>query len=532
MVSTVDGSWARWLFGPPGWKNVLRELVVYTASLFFAVRAFPEPSAVVLVASIAVAVACLLARRRFPAIALVASGLVVSAFCAVLSFSAGRRLGMPVKLGAAVLGCTAVAVLRTVAEVPQEADVLLALVGSGYLLIYITVPAVLGFAVARRGALVEALRERAVHLERERRSLVSEARTRERARIAMDMHDSLGHQLTLISLQAGGLKVTATEPAQARTAAELHEAARRAMVELREIVGVLGRETGQETPPPGSPLERLPDLLDSARATGTAVGYTETGTKVELPRATESAIHRIVQEGLTNAARHAPGAPVMVRLNYESDGVIVEVLNGNAVSPPQRGFGGGRGLSGLRERARLAGGVLHAAPVPGGGFRLAGVLPYDATPAPEPDDALDGFVPSNPLVLNETEALMRRMRNRPVLFGSVIAGVVLIGVALLGFAVYVGVTRQETTIGSLEYVLSLVGAEEQEIVAVLPPPDADTQRQLAAETGAPPENARCVYYYASSSKEPKGSTTAYRFCFRDGLLLEKQKFVVRDPFPF
>ncbi|WP_344876507.1 sensor histidine kinase [Allokutzneria multivorans] len=530
MLSTVDGSRVRWLFGPPGWKNALRETVIYLITLPAVVFPLSQPGPLGPIGGLALGVSCLLARRRWPAFAFAASGVMSGVFMVVLAFSAGRRLSQPVWLGASVLGAVASGVLAKVLVGVTASDHQVAVIGGGAALITASLPAILGYAVARRRTLLEVLRERAFHLERERRSLVSEARTRERARIAMDMHDSLGHQLTLISLQAGGLKVTAAEPEQARTASELHEAARRAMVELREIVGVLGREAGQDAPPHGSPLDRLPVLLNSARATGTAVDYAENGTAIALPRATESAIHRIVQEGLTNVARHAPGAPVAVRVNYEPDGVIVEVVNGVATALPHKDLGGGRGLSGLRERARLAGGVLHAAPTPDGGFRLAGVLPYDATPSPEPADELDGYVPENPLALNETGTVMRRLRDRPVLLGSALVGVVVVGLVAVFVSIYLFSAHLKLSISEAEYEAARVGQSEHDVVAALPPVLSTVQKVFAGSVEPEPVNARCDYHLASTAKLDGSTTTYYRFCFRDGVLHEKRRFVVKDSF--
>jgi signal transduction histidine kinase len=184
-----------------------------------------------------------------------------------------------------------------------------------------------------------------------------QAGPRERARIARDMHDSLGHELTLLALRAGALELAPDLPARHRDAiGELRAGAGAATERLSEIIGLL----------------RFDD--DIATLVGRAVA---SGMQVRLVGDSGSrTAYRVVQESLTNAAKHARGAPVDVELRQTSASVVVSVVNGPS-STPSSGTGG-HGLVGLAERVRLAGGTFEAAPRPDGGFAVVATLGKDA----------------------------------------------------------------------------------------------------------------------------------------------------------
>ncbi|MBB5079632.1 sensor histidine kinase [Nonomuraea endophytica] len=188
----------------------------------------------------------------------------------------------------------------------------------------------------------------------------SQARLRERTRIAHDMHDSLGHDLALIAVRAAGLELSpGLTPAQVKAAGELRVAAADATERLRQIIGLL-REQGESAPldPVGGSVA---ELVERARASGMEITLRLAG---EPPLA-----HRVVQEGLTNAAKHAPGALVTVTVGE----LRVSVVNG-APGGRATAIGGGTGLTALRERVRLAGGILTAGPR-GDGYELTVELP-------------------------------------------------------------------------------------------------------------------------------------------------------------
>lgn len=523
-----------WL-GLSGWRQWTLEIGLYVLVGISVVLLDKPPHPAVLTFAAVITPVCLVIRRRYPATALILGTLALGVTAVALAYGAGRRIGPLYKLLGAVLLHFAVGAAASPLYGESTISSMLAL---GFMVIItlwlILLPAVLGRSSARRTLLVEALRERAVYLERERRSVVAEARMRERTRIAVDMHDSLGHHLTLISLQAGGLKLaTAENSVQAEAASVLHETARRAMEELREIIGVLGAE-GEDARLHARRLDQLPDLLDSARSSGARVTQAETGQPVPLPTPIENAIYRVTQEGLTNALRHAPGGAITVRLNYESDAVIIEVINTPATGPG-RGGGSGQGLAGLRERVRLAGGVLHAARTPEGGFRVAAVLPFEGEPAAEPladpDGPLTPVPATHPLARTEVSTLMQTVRHRPVVTALAIGGVILFSaLSFIGAIAWI-VIRNGVMPEPARYDQVRYGMTEQAMLDLLGGTASNSaELRIADQVGAAPEGTHCRHYYVDGSDLPQNRTEAFRFCFREGKLVQKDRLVVKRPF--
>ncbi|WP_208630477.1 sensor histidine kinase [Amycolatopsis kentuckyensis] len=215
------------------------------------------------------------------------------------------------------------------------------------------------------------------------------ARREEQARIAREMHDVLGHRLSLLSLQAGALEVTATAtPDAAEAAKTVRTTARQSLDDLRQVIGVLrgsgfaDRAPGGPAEPPQPTLADIPDLVTGARQAGLAVNVTillDQASTAPAPLGT--AAYRILQEALTNVLRHAPGAPaeVLVR-GGPGPGLSVEVFN--PLPPhPVPSPGSGTGLTGVNERISLLGGALSAGPVDERTFGLRAWLPW-AAPAP------------------------------------------------------------------------------------------------------------------------------------------------------
>jgi signal transduction histidine kinase len=202
--------------------------------------------------------------------------------------------------------------------------------------------------------------------------LVATLSLNERLRIARDMHDSLGHRLSLVSVQAAALEVSDDLPPKHKEAvAQLARSARDAMDELYELVGAL---RGQAAALPG--LAAVDELVREYRDAGVAVEVEEAGARKPLPEAASHAAYRVVEEGLTNAAKHAPGQPVRLRMAWEPDALLLSLAN--PVAAP--GVAGGHGLNGLHERVGHAGGLLdHRAE--GGEFRLVAMFPATVKPS-------------------------------------------------------------------------------------------------------------------------------------------------------
>ncbi|KUP98648.1 sensor histidine kinase [Thermobifida cellulosilytica] len=252
-----------------------------------------------------------------------------------------------------------------------------------YSMMFLVFPLLVGLWVGTRRQLVENLRERAERLEREQHLLAETAIAAERTRIAREMHDVVAHRVSLMVLHAGGLEVSAPDEQTAKAAELIRTTGREALSELREILGVL-RDGGDAAPTAPQPvLDDLDRLVDSARAVGVPVDLTVTGTPRRLGTQVERTAYRVVQEALTNAARHAPGAAVDVRVDHGRRELTVTVTNGPAavdgVDPVP---GSGYGLVGLRERLALVGGTLVAGPLPDGGWWVRAAIPV--TPAETP----------------------------------------------------------------------------------------------------------------------------------------------------
>jgi signal transduction histidine kinase len=215
-----------------------------------------------------------------------------------------------------------------------------------------------------------------------------EARRRaseERLRIARDLHDVLAHNISLINVQAGvALHLMGERPEQARTAlSAIKQASKDALTELRSVLDILrgGDEHAPRAPAPT--LARLDDLVSQAAAAGLAVRTEIEGEARPVPSGLDGAAFRVLQEALTNVARHAGPATAIVRLSYGERDLTVQV-DDDGLGPASQGghatLGSGRGIVGMRERVTALGGELEAGPRPGGGFRVRARLPLGGAP--------------------------------------------------------------------------------------------------------------------------------------------------------
>jgi signal transduction histidine kinase len=208
----------------------------------------------------------------------------------------------------------------------------------------------------------------------------------ERMRIARDLHDVVAHNISVINVQANtALHLMDRQPDRARSAlTTINEVSGQALVELRSVLGVLRAvdEGAPRTPAPG--LARLGDLADTAAAAGLAVRVEESGERVPLPADVDLAAYRIVQEALTNSARHSGGTKAIIRIVYGKDALVIEVDDDGARRPPGglpgQPYGTGSGIAGMTERAAALGGTLQARPRPSGGFAVQARLPLHRVP--------------------------------------------------------------------------------------------------------------------------------------------------------
>ncbi|WP_445277596.1 sensor histidine kinase [Streptomyces sp. DSM 41033] len=502
-----------------------------------------------------------LLRRGLPASVLLAAAAGSAPFFGfaplllVVAWSAGRRidgLGRACGVFALAYGLA----LGLTAAWESHASLPLLAVAGMFILVAIVVPGLAGRYWSQRRALTDTLHEYNAQLLRERAMIVGQARMLERQRIAQDMHDSLGHQLALIAVHTGALEVDRELTGQQREAVGvLREASVAAMHELRDVVGVL-RDGADANSPAGAPqggddpgapsrgVAGIDDLAETSRKAGTAVEIRRSGEVRPLATTADHAAYRVVQEGLTNAHKHAPGASISIGLRYEPDSLVVEVANGPVAEPMPSGVAsGGQGLTGLAERARLVGGMVHAGPTADGGFRLAGVLPYTS-----PGDARKTFVapqddfraqsPAGPggeagpviewngLPKELARAVNRTKRGNGIAIGCGVAA--LIGVVLV-IAVVVGVVllvreADKTMIEPAQYEAVKIGQSERSVRDALP--HGDSFMNTGPGAGAPPEpdGSTCLTLLSSEIGSSLDADPVFRFCFKDGKLIEKKSF--------
>lgn len=506
-----------------------------------------------------------LLRRRLPAGVLVlAGGLapVLGGFGVVLwlaGWSAGRRIaGVGRALGVFTLSY-AVFVGGSVLDAGAwRAPLVLVLFTTLYYFTTTVVPGLASRYWTQRRTLLDALRERNAQLVREHAMVAGQARLRERQRIAQDMHDSLGHRLALISVHTGALEVDQELTTRQRAVVGvLRDASVTAMRELREVVGIL--RDGVEAPVAGKAgraargTAGIPELVASAPA-GNEIELCSSGEARVLAPAADHAAYRIVQEALTNAYKHAPGARITVSLRYEPDSLVVEVVNGAGGPVGGEVVSGGQGLTGLHERARLVGGLVHAGPVTGGGFRVAAMLPYGfgGTAGGEPGqlapfvaEGNDFRVKTPELVPGEGDPVAVRQvwsaperewpdggeeahRSGRFALGcgmAVAALVVLLVAAGVGLVYLLGVLDR----GMIEpsrYEALRVGIAEEEARDRLPSGDSVATLGLSGKGPAEPAGAECLVLMSSETGGDRDTEPVFRFCFRDGKLIEKKSYDV------
>jgi signal transduction histidine kinase len=209
--------------------------------------------------------------------------------------------------------------------------------------VIVVLPWLAGRYRRQQALLIAAERERVRQLEREREHVAERARLHERGRMAAELHDSLGHELALIALRAGALELSPeVAPEHQRAAGEMRASAVAATDRLRQVLEML--RDRDEVPPP------VEEIVGRARAAGMTVAL---DGRPPMPELVDHAVRRVVREALTNAARHAAGAPVTIRLAAENHQVTVHIVN-----PASEPRGTGSGLVGLAERLRLLGGRL------------------------------------------------------------------------------------------------------------------------------------------------------------------------------
>lgn len=409
--------------------------------------------------------------------------------------------------------------------------------------------------------------EIAERMERTRAAEADRARLRERARIATRMHDSLGHDLALIAVRAAALEMTAPEDSeQGRAAGELRTAAHEANLRLREIIGVLREDDdggdghgeaasgpGAGGPDTGGPDKSIPDrgvrdrggsnagvpkadalntddpdtgesatvLVQRAADAGMRVRLLREGPDPDPSAPGGGAVHRVVQEALTNAAKYAPGAEVTVRVVREADRTRVSVSD---TGPPEAvrtvlpaRSGDGSGLAGLRSLVEGLGGSFAAGREGGAGFAVRATVPDPGAEggAEEPGES------ETRRAHGEARARARRRLVAAVAVPAALGlGLVAVGFGLLS---WVGTN---TVLPAERYERLSVGDDRERVEEVLPRfsyPEGSVSAR-ASEPSAPP-GAQCLFYL---SRYENGLPPVYRLCFEGGVLVAKDEIQRTD----
>ncbi|WP_432003134.1 sensor histidine kinase [Streptomyces sioyaensis] len=492
-----------------------------------------------------------LVRRRFPTWSVLGLSVLMGLFpvtgllTAVAAYTAARQTEERRRRAALLLAGLALAPLACFASAPVTG-----LGSRPYGLVFgavlaastVLVPGLVGTAGGQQDRLLWALRERTAAAEEARRLADSEARLHERSRIAAEMHDLVGHRLSLISLHAGGLEMALQKqaPELREEAALVRGATRDAMRELREALGVLGplgRDTGTDalTDATGTRAD-IEALAAESRRVGVPVEFSWDGDDLDArPARVRRAVHRVVRESLTNVHRYAAGAHVTVAVAHIGERVEVRVSNGVPSVPPaaSTGLGSGRGLTGLRERVTLLGGTLEAGATPGGGFSVTAEIPADpasGAPAEEAGDAAPYEEGAHDAV-DEPGRRLRRLQRGPTSAATGLLGLAGVAAMMLFGVILVDKAKPSHPYPPFEPRVGMMREQfQREGIS-----DDDAVR--AAAFGREPRRPRsaqdCMYPWVDKPATG-GRRQIVRYCFRSDILISIDRFtvpVVTEPQP-
>jgi signal transduction histidine kinase len=347
----------------------------------------PPSSMWFVVSVVAVLVLALLARRRFPFGGPAAYWLLAAG----ISFVDWQLL--PFMQSFFVIGMAAAFLLGNLRNAIQAGIGLAVVLGGAAIVVY-NIPGIAtsdlvfipvefgiswlaGYALRERAAQAEAAEERALHAEREREAAARVAVAEERARIARELHDIVAHAVSVMVLQVGAVRhqLPQTLEEDKDALGRVEQAGRTALAEMRRLLGAMRREgDGLELAPhPG--VDRLDSLLEDVGRAGLPVQLHVDGDPFPLPRAIDLSAYRIVQEGVTNALKHARASHVDVTFHYRRDELHIEVRDDGQGRSTSDGLG--HGLVGIRERVKIYGGEMTAGAPPEGGFLLGARLPLE-----------------------------------------------------------------------------------------------------------------------------------------------------------
>ncbi|WP_030714675.1 sensor histidine kinase [Streptomyces sp. NRRL F-2580] len=463
---------------------------------------------------------------------------IPAAVCAFLAgWQPGRNRSTVAAL-AGVLAAAVVAVLLVPAWLGWASQFV------GLLLVAAMLPWFAGRFLRQYRELVRAGWERAARLEREQHLVAEQARLRERTRIAQDMHDLLGHDLSLIALSAGALKLAPGLSEDHRaTARDIRARAGAAVDRLGEVIGLLREPSDTATESASEAgLTAIEGLVDRAAAAGLDVRLRVEGQPAagDPSSAVERAVQRVVQEALTNVAKHAPGHRATVVVRHTDGWTEVSVTNGpvpttsaahhdhamrptpgvRAASAP--GENHRFGLIGLDERVRLAGGTFTSGPEgpegPGeGGFAVRARLPHRPGAVPPPRRA----EPGGPAGALPPEHRSARRRLGRTAAAAVLVPLCTTALLIGGVRTWDTVTARQSVLAPRDYALLYVGQPRADVAPYLP--ERQTTRRPAAPAPAP-QDAVCEFYVQTGDPFDDRSGDIYRLCFRADRLVSTDDY--------
>jgi signal transduction histidine kinase len=337
------------------------------------------------VPALALIVLPLLLRRRFP-FAAPAAVWVIAAGCAVVD---GRLVVFSVI--SSVAGMIAAFLLGNLRDETQARLGLAVVVGGAAIVIYnnpkhapgelVFVPVLFaigwlaGYALRERAAQAEQAEERALEAEFKRESAARLAVAEERARIARELHDVVAHAVSVMVLQVGAVRHRLEEPEDNEALRGVERAGRTALTEMRRLLAAMRRDDDEAELGPQPGLDELDSLLAQVGRAGLPVKLHVDGDPVPLPRGIDLSAYRIVQEGLTNALKHARATTADVTVSYQPRALQLEIRDDGIGSTTSDGLG--HGLVGIRERVKIYGGEMSTRTANGGGFVLSTRLPLE-----------------------------------------------------------------------------------------------------------------------------------------------------------
>jgi signal transduction histidine kinase len=384
-------------------------------------------------------------------------------------------------------------------------------------------PVVAAGVISQRERFLEALRGRTDALERSRRVSDAAARLAERHRIAREMHDAIGHRLSLISLYSGSLQLsTESDPQLHGQAALVQDSAAAALRELREVLGVLTTSDASTDGDATGGSDGVRTMVEQSRAAGVKVDLAWEGDDLEPVRpVVRQAVQRVVQECLTNVHRHAAGSEAHVTVAVTDDDVSVTALNGP--DPTRHGdtSGSRRGLVGLRERVEILGGHFEAGPGADGGFTVTARLPRTSRKVEPGTIDPEGAV--EPLDAASPPRRFAALRQRVGIPALLTLGLIAVS-ALFAFTLLV-VPAPQVPDSSLDDLVA-PGMPRGDVEAILGHSDELVRTLAHGHEPKPPSGDRQCWYRVMG--DDGGATiTVWRLCFVRDLLNDDMKFKVR-----